>query len=96
MLLIVTLLTYSGIATLHYIYSVWSAESSNSWDSISEIVALALSSEKPSSLQNTVAGIETPGIFEQRVRVIAKGDRLELACEPVTDHEQVEKNVYYG
>lgn len=96
MISIVVLLTYSFSATLHFIYSILSKESSNSWDSMSEIAALALNSEKPKSLQNTGAGIETAGIFEKRVRVIAKGDRLEMAFDPVPECERVEKNVYYG
>ena len=68
--------------------------SSTSWDSISEITALAMNSTPTTALRNTCAGITELGIFKLPVRVLVRedaegeGEHLELV---VGDVEQ-EKN----
>ena len=59
------------IALAHTIISIGSGPSSIDWDSISEVIGLALNSHPATELQNTCAGIQTTETFEHRVRVAA-------------------------
>ena len=78
------LLAYCIIAITHIIYAGISGISSNCWDSISEVTALAMNSTPTATLRNTCAGITELNIFKLPVRVLAfrdaedDGEHLEL------------------
>ena len=93
---IVILLVYSTLAVLHWIYLSFKGETSNSWDSSGEIAALALNSPRTDKLRNTGAGIDSTAVFAEQVRVVAVGDRLELAFDRTSDQEKMELNGFYG
>ncbi|KAK3166653.1 hypothetical protein OEA41_009778 [Lepraria neglecta] len=94
---IFALLLYAVIAASHFMYTVWNKESSSSWDSISELVALAMRSDQSESFVNTGAGIDSSAIFKKLARVIDKDDRLQLAVGgPTGPPNMVEPNKYYG
>ena len=94
----IALLLYVFIAFGHLLYTiVWTRESSSSWDSISELVALAIRSDPPEALLNTGAGIETDETFEQRTRVICKNQCVQLAVgETMAFYDSVEVDTEYG
>ncbi|KAF2502320.1 hypothetical protein BU16DRAFT_576349 [Lophium mytilinum] len=79
------------------LYSIWSGVSSNSWDSISEITALALNSKSPNG--HTSAGIETIGIFREPVAILAnKDESLEIVFEDkrtLGEYAKIERNKKY-
>lgn len=60
---------YCIVTVVHVGYSVWTGVSSSAWDSVVEVVALAMTSRPAEELRNTCAGIETASIFEHRVRI---------------------------
>ncbi|KAI9864753.1 MAG: hypothetical protein M1824_004660 [Vezdaea acicularis] len=98
---LVVLLTYSALAIAHSIWIIcFSRMSSNSWETISEVTALAMNSPPTSALRNTCAGISTIQTFSQRVRILAVSDHLEMAFVDHDDSEiggtAVEPNRYYG
>ena len=79
LLSVITLLGYVALALVDCFQSfVCSRNTSNSWDSISEILALALRSEKAEVLKNTGAGIATLVTYKHSVRLIARKQHLEL------------------
>ena len=92
------LLLYIFLALGHFVYTVfWTRETSSSWDSISELVALAMKSDQSKNLVNTGAGIDSFAIFKQRTQVIDKDGHLQLAVgDPVGRYEMVKPNEYYG
>lgn len=92
------LLLYVFIALSFLLYTViWTQESSTSWDSIAELVALAMRSDPSEALLNTGAGINTGEIFEQRTQVIDKGGCLQLAVGHSVEHYHlVEPDTEYG
>ena len=90
------LLLYVCIALGHLVYTVCSRETSSSWDSISELVALAMRSDQSEKFVNTGAGIDSFTIFKQRTQVIDKDGRLQLAVgDPVGQYDVVKPNEYY-
>ena len=93
---IAVLLTYSVLVTGHWIYLVWTGETSSSWDTSGEITTLAMNSRRTQKLVNTGAGIESTKVFRERVRVVAIGDHLELAFEESEDQEKLELNGFYS
>jgi len=66
---IVALLLYVVLALSHLAYSMWTGNSSSSWDSVADMTALAMNSRSSQRLQNTGAGIETPAVYKSRVRI---------------------------
>lgn len=94
---IFALLLYAVIAASHWMYTIWNKESSSSWDSISELVALAMRSDQSESFVNTGAGIDSSAIFKKPAQVIDKEGRLQLAVGgPVGRYDMVKPNEYYG
>ncbi|KAJ5364551.1 uncharacterized protein N7496_010264 [Penicillium cataractarum] len=75
---IIVLLIYCVMVVPHTIYTFWTGWSSSSWDSIPEIVALAMQSTPTEILENTGAGISTTRVFSEPVQVWDMGQRLEL------------------
>jgi len=77
----VVLLFYCIVAVLHIIYSVWAGLSSQSWDTVAEVVALAMQSQPTEKLKNTSAGISSTAIFKHNIKVRKTGEdgkRLEM------------------
>jgi hypothetical protein len=72
------LITYSLMAIAHFIYSCVSGWSSGSWETVPEIAALAMNSRRTEALRKTGAGIATTGVYEERVWIRARDDRLEF------------------
>ncbi|KAJ5096128.1 hypothetical protein NUU61_005484 [Penicillium alfredii] len=75
----VVMLVYCLMVIPHTIYVVRTGRSSSSWDSLPEIVALALQSRPTAALKNTGAGISTSAIFRAPVQVLGMERRLTLA-----------------
>ncbi|KAK0103420.1 hypothetical protein ONS95_005444 [Cadophora gregata] len=76
---IIVLLTYSGIALASVTYTVmFSHITSGAWDSVTELVALAINSDPSAGLKNTGAGISCSRTLERVVKVCARGDQLQL------------------
>ncbi len=94
----IALLIYVSIALSHLLYTlIWTKESSSSWDSIAELVALAMRSDPSEALLNTGVGINTDEVFEQRAQVIDKGGCLQLAVGHSVEHYHlVEADTEYG
>ncbi|KAK8241920.1 hypothetical protein HDK77DRAFT_269296 [Phyllosticta capitalensis] len=75
------LATYVAYILAFIIYTLgFTRTASFAWDSISELVALALLSKPPEkSLRNTRAGIETIELFKQHVHIrVVEDEKLEL------------------
>ena len=92
---IAVLLLYSLIVLIHWAYMIWAKESSHSWDSSSEIAALAMNSRPTDTLRNTGAGVETSRIFKQKVRIVSVGEQVELSFGDRPDQERIELNAWY-
>ncbi|KAF2757454.1 hypothetical protein EJ05DRAFT_390222 [Pseudovirgaria hyperparasitica] len=76
---IFVLATYCALAILHTLYTFTTGISSNSWDSVAEVIALALNSKTPECLKSASAGIESSKTFRQPVGIRARhGKGLEL------------------
>ena len=94
----VVLLLYVSIALSHWLYCCVDKRTSDSWDSISELIALAMRSEDRSdAFANTGAGIYSPAIFEKPSQVIYRHGRLQLAVGGSRGRfKRIRPNRYYG
>jgi hypothetical protein len=78
-LAIAVLLIYCIFAVVHVCYAAISGVSSNSWDSILELTALAINSSRTQLLNRTSAGVETMDTVRQPVKICAvNDDHLEI------------------
>lgn len=68
------LLLYSLAALLHLISSNISRLNSSAWDSIAELIALAVNSPPTEHLRNTCAGISKIHVFRLPVRIVASNE----------------------
>lgn len=94
---IIALLLYVLIAASHWIYSAYDKKTSSSWDSISELVALAMRSDQSETFICTGAGISSAAVFKKPTQVIDKDGRLQLAVGgPQGRYEMVKSNEYYA
>jgi len=94
---IAVLLLYVLLATLHFGYSLWTGWASTSWDTLPEVAALAMNSDKTQTLHDTGAGIATVGVFEETVRVRAREGGLELVFDDTQANAfVVRRNREYG
>jgi hypothetical protein len=66
---LIILFIYCALTIAHIAWSLGTGVSSSAWDSISEIVALAINSRPAHELQNTCAGIRSTQVFKKKVRV---------------------------
>jgi hypothetical protein len=97
----IVLLAYCVLAGVHSVFVIFTKTSSNAWDSVSEVTALAMQSQPTEVLKNTCAGISTTRIFSNLVKVVPTGptkDHLELKFG---DHglgsgERIIDNGFYG
>jgi hypothetical protein len=92
---------YIVVALVHFIYACFSRLSSTSWDSISEVTALAMNSPLTEDLQSTCASIGKIGIFRIPVRILtASGEHLELVFgdveQKVAARNRIVANKKYG
>ena len=107
-----------SLLTSHYYFSLSEASSQSSsidndigisftsWDSIAEVVALAMNFTPTEHLRNTCAGITELHIFKLPVRILVKrdtdgeGEHLELvfgqASEKEIDKNAIQVNRAYG
>jgi hypothetical protein len=90
------LLTYSLIAMSYVVYSICFAKiTSSSWESITELVSLALNSRPSPALRNTGGGIATLGSLKQKVSVRAIDDSLQMVFGENKGMEKVVENKHY-
>ncbi|KAL8679289.1 MAG: hypothetical protein Q9186_004433 [Xanthomendoza sp. 1 TL-2023] len=81
---IAIMMLYCLLVVGHILYTGITGISSNSWDTIAEITALAINSSPTSALRNTCAGISELHIFKLPVRILVfkddegEGEHLEL------------------
>ena len=72
------LFLHALLAVGHWIYMSWSKQSSSSWDSIAELVALAMNSRRSEVFENAGAGIDSADLFKNQTRVVEREGHLEL------------------
>jgi hypothetical protein len=91
---IIILMLHASLAVCHSIYEMMSGLSSSSWDSVAELLALAMNSSPTKTLQNTCAGISQLATMKLLVRVVAtKVDHLELDfTSPSEEYELLSKD----
>ncbi|KAI4268412.1 MAG: hypothetical protein L6R38_007850 [Xanthoria sp. 2 TBL-2021] len=73
-LTVAVLLIYCTLVMGHVCYAAISGVSSTSWDSITEMVALAVNSSPTIQLRNTCAGITQMGVFQLPIRILTRKD----------------------
>lgn len=93
---ILALLLYVLIAAGHWIYSLKDQKTSSSWDTISELVALAIRSDQSDAFVHTGAGISSAALFRKPSQVIDKDGCLQLVVGHKGLHTMVKPNKYYG
>ena len=103
---IAIMMVYCVLVLGHTIYSGITGVSSNCWDTIAEVTALAINSTPTAALRNTCAGISELHIFKLPVRILVSRDEegecehLELVFEPVeeakTKARTIKPNRTYG
>lgn len=59
------------IAAIHLAYTFITVETGSSWDTVSELVMLALNTRIPSHIQNTSAGVATLSTLRELVTIKA-------------------------
>lgn len=72
---LVALSIYVCVALAHFIYNLTTGHASSSWDSIGELLMLALNSRRPGHMQGTSAGVETLETYRRPVNVRIGPDR---------------------
>lgn len=78
--------TYCILVLAHIIYSAISGVSSTAWDSVAELVALAMNSSPTEILENTCAGILGRKAYQTHVRVLKTSEKhLELVFGEIKD-----------
>lgn len=76
---IATLSAYCAIVIGFIIYTLSTGTVSTSWDSVAELVTLALNSRRPDVLKHTTAGVSSMSTFRHPVNIReVEGDRLEI------------------
>ncbi|KAL3423587.1 hypothetical protein PVAG01_05334 [Phlyctema vagabunda] len=94
-----TLFAYSLIAASYVVHSVFfTRTTSSAWESISEMLALAMNSAPPVSgaLDNTGAGISTLSTLKRGVRIAVRDKKLQMDFDGNEDLDLVVKNGVYG
>lgn len=103
-LALAVILFYLTCVFTYLIYTIWTGYTATSWNSIGELVALALNSERPKGLDNTSVAIETLETFRKSVCVRAnEAGSLELVFNAagqllpgqMQKYERVEYNKNY-
>ena len=99
-LAVTVLLIYILFTLTSIVYFFINNVSSTSWDSVSELTALALNSERPSSIGNTSVGIDRLQTYRHPIGVKAKnGKWLQIVFQGDEDvngpFEEVKSGVHY-
>ncbi|KAI9742975.1 MAG: hypothetical protein M1818_003270 [Claussenomyces sp. TS43310] len=93
----IVLFIYSFIAMAYTVYSIcYEKTTSSSWESITELIVLAMNSAPSSVLQNTGAGIATLKTLKEPVRIAVSDDQLQMIFEDGERLEKVAENRFYG
>jgi hypothetical protein len=72
-------MVYLVLAVTYLICTIVTGYAATSWDSVAELVALALNSERPKTLRNTSVGIGTLETFRKPVNIrVNQEDSLEV------------------
>lgn len=100
---ITALIIYSTIAIAFVVYSTcFTRTTSSTWESISELLALAMNSSPTPALRYTGAGISTLGTLKKRVWVGSRGGKLEMCVKDKLNQQdqhlldEVVANEFYG
>ncbi|KAL8804374.1 MAG: hypothetical protein Q9200_005848 [Gallowayella weberi] len=103
---IAIMMIYCFLVFGHTLYSGITGISSNCWDTIAEVTALAINSTPTTALRNTCAGISELHIFKLPVRILVsrdeegEGEHLELVFGKVDDESAkartIKPNTTYG
>ena len=79
---------YMLIALAHMAWVLMTGVTSSSWDSVTELLALALRSPVPGSLEGSGAGIERLGTYRQMVRLRARREEEDEGLVLLVDGEE--------
>jgi hypothetical protein len=91
------LLIYSLIAMIYVVYLICFAKTtSSSWESITELVALAANSTPSLTLKNTGAGIATLRTLKQPVKIGVSNDRLQMVFNDGETVGEITRNKCYS
>ncbi|KAL8787423.1 MAG: hypothetical protein Q9213_002200 [Squamulea squamosa] len=96
---IAILTAYCLLVVGHTLYHAVTGISSNCWDTIAEVTALAMNSTPTTALRNTCAGITELHIFKLPVRILVskdeegEGEHLELVFGRVEDEKMEERTI---
>ncbi|KAI4198357.1 MAG: hypothetical protein LQ346_002781 [Caloplaca aetnensis] len=96
---IAILTAYCLLVVGHTLYTGITGLSSNCWDTIAEVTALAMNSSPTAALRNTCAGITELHIFKLPVRILVskdeegEGEHLELVFGSVDDEKMSERTI---
>ena len=95
------MIAYCLLAVVHILYALIFGVSGSAWDSIAELVALAMNSKPTAMLQNTCAGIIGVKAFKTKVQVLETTEgHLELCFDeaehPSSSNLKVKYNEKYG
>ena len=95
---IIILLVYVAVATLFVTVSVVFGVILSSWESTTELMALALESPAPENIKNTAAGVSTIQSFRDKYCVVADGNLVQLRPwqGKVSVEKRVHPNLVYG
>jgi hypothetical protein len=85
------LMVYSTIALVYVMHSTYFSTTSSAWESISEILALAMNSRSTAALHNTSAGIFSLNTLKESVSIGVDNGHLELVFHKDTMDRGVEK-----
>ncbi|KAL8769681.1 MAG: hypothetical protein Q9194_005387 [Teloschistes cf. exilis] len=90
------LLIYCALVMAHICYAAVSGVSSQSWNSIAELVVLAVNSSSTMQLRNTCAGISQMCVFRSPIRILTskdfndEDDHLELLDKDILFQQTME------
>ncbi|KAI4233147.1 MAG: hypothetical protein LQ349_004581 [Xanthoria aureola] len=103
---IAIMMVYCLLVLGHTFYSGITGISSNCWDTIAEVTALAINSTPTAALRNTCAGISELHVFKLPVRILVsrdeegEGEHLELVFGKIDDESAkartIKPNTTYG
>ena len=93
----IVLCIYSFIAITYVAYNIcYSRTTSSSWETISELVALALNSPPSDNMENTGAGIDTLATHKDMIRVGSEQGKVRIVFQGRHDVKLIEPNKPYA
>lgn len=85
------LAAYAAFAIFHIGFTIKMGMTSQAWDTVAEIIALAMQSRPTEVLKNTSAGITTATVFTHMVKVVQSGEHGEHLELDFRDHPDAAK-----